>query len=158
MRTPKIDRLTAIDPGAASGFAQFAEHKLFAASTFSGEEFPEIWHRGYAQTLVLEVPRIYPGNSKGDPNDIVKLAMRAGEIRGYYARAAAPFVFEVFPRTWKGNVPKEIHHGRVLAALDEQERGVLAPHARRVTKTNPHGLDHNMLDAVGLGLWFLKRL
>ena len=153
-----IERVTAIDPGATSGFAQFTEGKLFAADTFSGEEFPEVWHRGYAQTLVLEVPRIYPGNSKGDPNDIVKLAMRVGEIRGHYVRTASVHIVEVFPRTWKGNVPKETHHARVLAALSSQERSVLAPHARRVTKTNPHGLDHNMLDAVGLGLWFLKRL
>jgi len=152
------ERVTAIDPGATSGFAQFTAGKLFAADTFAGEKLPEVWHRGYAQTLVLEVPRIYPGNSKGDPNDIIKLAMRAGEIRGHYIRTASVRIVEVFPRTWKGNVPKDIHHARVLAALDEQERGVLAPRARRVTKTNPHGFDHNMLDAVGLGLWFLQRL
>jgi len=155
---PSTERITAIDPGATSGYAQFAEGKLFAAGTFSGEAFPEVWHRGYAQTLVLEVPRIYPSGGKGDPNDIIQLAMRVGEIRGHYVRTASARIVEVFPRTWKGNVPKEIHHARVLAQLGDQERAVLAPHARRVTKTNPHGLDHNMLDAVGLGLWFLKRL
>ena len=152
------ERVTAIDPGATSGWAQFASGQLFAAGTFRGDEFPSVWHRGYEQTLVIEVPRIYPGGrGKGDPNDIVTLAMRVGEIRGHYARTVSARIVETYPRTWKGQVPKEIHHARVLAALSAQERTVLDAHARRPTKTNPHGYDHNMLDAVGLGLWFLKR-
>lgn len=150
------ERVTAIDPGRTSGWAQFVGHRLQAAGTFADRAYPPAW-RHADQWLVIEVPRIYPhGRGKGDPNDIVELALTAGEIRGHY-RAQGCRVVETHPRTWKGQVPKDIHHARVLAALAPEELRALAPLAKRVTKTHPHGFDHNMLDAVALGLWFLKR-
>lgn len=152
-------RVTAIDPGLTAGWAQFDDGRLVIAGTFKdGQEWPVIRAFAYdKQALVIEVPRIYPGNSKGDPNDILELAMRAGEICGYFRDVNNLTITKVYPRTWKGQVPKEIHHGRILAQLDPAEVKVLEPHRKRFTKTNPHGLDHNMLDAIGLGLWFLQR-
>lgn len=156
MNTSKTERLTAIDPGATSGWAQFTAGKLSAAGIFRDYEYPAVWHRGYEQTLVLEIPRIYPHRSKGDPNDIVQLALTVGEIRGHY-RPLVTHLSETYPATWKGQVPKEIHHARVLKVLADDEKKLLDAERRKVTKTNPHGYDHNMLDAVGLGLWFLQR-
>jgi predicted nuclease with RNAse H fold len=151
-----FERVTCIDPGKVAGWAQWTNKKLTSCGIFSDWNYPTLWHRGCEQYLVLEVPRIYPHRSKGDPNDIVDLAMTAGEIRGF-ARAAGCHIIEVFPRTWKGQVPKEIHHARVLKHLADDELRLLDVEARKFSKTNPNGYDHNMLDAVALGLWFLQR-
>ena len=150
------ERVTAIDPGRTSGWAQFTAGKLSAAGTFRDHDYPAVWHRGFDQTLVLEIPRIYPHRSKGDPNDIVDLALTVGEIRGHY-RPLVTRVIETFPANWKGQVPKEIHHARVLRQLADDELRLLEGEKRKVSKTHPHGYDHNMLDAVALGLWFLQR-
>jgi hypothetical protein len=151
-----FERVTAIDPGLTSGWAQFTAKKLSGAGVFREHDYPAVWHRGYEQTLVIEVPRIYPHRSKGDPNDIVQLALTVGEIRGHY-RPQVTRIVETYPASWKGQVPKEIHHARVLKQLADDETRILAPHARRFSKTHPHGFDHNLLDAVALGLWFLRR-
>lgn len=150
------ERVTAIDPGRLSGWAQFTAGSLSAAGVFVEDKYPAVWHRGFDQTLVLEIPRIYPHRSKGDPNDIVELALTVGEIRGYY-RPLVTRLIETYPASWKGQLPKEIHHARVLKMLSDDERMLLDVEKRKVSKTNPHGYDHNMLDAVALGLWFLSR-
>lgn len=151
-----FDRVTAVDPGKVAGWAQYTAKKLTACGIFSDWKYPQIWHSGYEQTFVMEIPRIYPHRSKGDPNDIVDLALTTGEIRGHF-RAAGCHIIEAFPRTWKGQVPKEIHHARVLKQLADDELRLLNAEARKISKTNPNGFDHNMLDAVALGLWFLRR-
>ena len=48
-----------------------------------------------------------------------------------------------------------MHHARILARLTDAERANL-PRCR-VSKGNPHGYDNNMLDAIGLGLFYLGR-
>lgn len=99
--------------------------------------------------LVIEVPQVYvAGRSKGDPDDLLELAgvdgaittlLRPGKIAGFK------------PREWKGQVPKEIHHARVLRKLNEAETAVLE-------RANvPPSLRHNVVDAVALGVWFLRR-
>lgn len=52
---------------------------------------------------------------------------------------------EVTPGAWKGQVPKHVHHARVLELLDATERRRAAGH------------DHNVLDAIALGLFALGR-
>jgi len=151
-----FERVTCIDPGKVAGWAQYTGKKLTACGIFSDWKYPQVWHRGFDQYLVLEVPRIYPYRSKGNPNDIVDLAITAGEIRGHF-RAAGCHIIEVWPATWKGQVPKEIHHARVLKQLADDELRLLDVEARKFSKTNPNGYDHNMLDAVALGLWLLRR-
>lgn len=153
---PIFNKLTAIDPGKVAGWAQFSAKKLIRCGIFSDWQYPQVWHPSDVQYLVLEVPRIYPHRSKGDPNDIVDLALTAGEIRGHY-RELGCHVIETFPSMWKGTVPKEIHHARVLDKLADDEKRLLDVEKRKATKTNPHGYDHNMLDAVALGLWLLER-
>lgn len=149
------ERVIAIDPGRTSGWARYVGHRLQDAGTFAEQAYPLSW--AAPSWLVIEVPRIYPGGrGKGDPNGLIQLALTVGEIRGHY-RARGCRIVETFPSMWKGQTPKEIHHARVLAKLDAQELRALDPHRRRATKTNPHGYDHNLLDAVALGLWFLER-
>ena len=70
-----------------------------------------------------------------------------------YAARMAREVKLVLPRTWKGNVPKRIHHPRIRAALSPDERDIL----QIGLDTAPKGHHKEILDAVGIGLWALGR-
>lgn len=52
---------------------------------------------------------------------------------------------ETLPREWKGQVPKVVHNQRVLNALSHVEREKIVH-------------NHNVIDAVGIGLWFCGRI
>jgi len=98
---------------------------------------------------VIELPRIY-NPSPVPPNDLLDLAVLVGDLRGYYRRLG--FKVElVYPRTWKGTVPKKIHNARTLAKLTAAEVELLPKRPRA------KDYDHNMLDSVGLGLWWLEK-
>lgn len=105
------------------------------------------YFRGHAFTLI-ERQRVYPGprGKKTDPNDLVDLSGVVGAIAYAAFAAAIPEVLGVFPAEWKGQVPKEVMNARVLARLAEAEKECL------------HSKDHNTLDAVGIGLYYTKRL
>lgn len=122
--------------------------------------------------IVIERP-VIRGNNTPDPQTIVDLAW-AG------ARFAFSFgvpVHEVTPQQWKGQVPKPIHHARVIPkALSESEFGILERcvpgWAKRVDaacakvarggRAGVHGYGswpgHNLLDAVALGVWARENL
>lgn len=139
----------AIDPGKRSGFAVFNGGALAVAGTLDEAEILDRPPCSLGGVAVIEVPVVYP-TRKVDANDLIDLAVLVGDLRGYYRRTGFE-VRLVRPRTWKGTVPKDIHGRRVLAALSAEERALLP---RRPRAKN---YDHNMLDAVGLGLWQLKR-
>lgn len=144
-----------IDPGKRTGAAVFWQNDLWSAFYFDrSKAFDELPIVPFLPVIIIiEKPWIYPlGLGKGDPNDLIDLAIFAGEIAGWYrARLAGVEIVFVAPRTWKGTVPKAIHNERVLAALTADERKILPKHARA------KGFDHNMIDAVGLALWQLER-
>lgn len=146
----------AIDPGArATGVALFSGGYLAKASLVRAEDVSSMiydLHRnlGTVLEMVIERPTVYSKTSKGDPADLIQVALVAGSAA---TRCAGNARF-VEPRTWKGQTPKDIHHGRIRAALVEIEKKALIRDCRDV----PASLQHNVLDAVGLGLWHLGRL
>jgi hypothetical protein len=151
---PRHRGIVAIDPGKRSGWAVFVDAALALAGAWPeadmlDDALPMV---GIAPAVaVIELPVIYPlGLGKGDPNDLITLALLVGDLRGYYRRAGLDVAL-VKPRTWKGTVPKPIHNERVLGALTPDERALLPRYGRK------RGFDHNMLDAVGLGLWQLAK-
>lgn len=150
---PLQQRLLAVDPGAKYlGWAVFSGDPpalaLACCGFMSIADLPDCWWR--PDELVVEVPQIYPQRAwKGDPNDLVNVALAAGIVIG---RVRCKKVLTPRPHQWKGNVPKAIHHKRVIACLSVEERVVL--NAAYI----PASKKHNCIDAVGLGLWALKRL
>jgi hypothetical protein len=145
--------LIAIDPGVHRvGLALFDGEELTFANLLDvpneGFGFPIPFPR--APRVVLEVPRIYPASrQKGDPNDLLALARIVGRLQEHYLAAGAD-VELVEPRTWKGTLPKEAMTERIRGRLSAEERARVAPVAR--------SLEHNVLDAVGIGLHALGRL
>lgn len=153
-RREKHRGVIGIDPGAVTGWSSFWEAELISAGTIKRGKLEELpVPEMLPGVIVIEKPVVYPtGLGKGDPNELIDLALWAGEIAGWL-RARAPGVDIVFvaPRRWKGTVPKHISNERTLDALEGSERLKLPRRPRA------KDFDHNMLDAVGIGLWQLER-
>ena len=140
--------LLAIDPGENTGWALFFESNLLACGLGS---VPDDAVPTEPFNAVIEHPMIYPGGrNRGDPNDIVKLAVKAGEIAGCLKCSGASVRY-VKPYEWKGQTPKHISAARTRGKLSDAERGILA-----AVDCAP-GKMHNILDAVGIGLFALGR-
>lgn len=99
--------------------------------------------------LIMEFPQCYPRASSKVNNDLAQLAAIDGAL-GEAFTGANPRV--VFPAEWKGSLPKEVHHERILRTLSAEEQARICwPSAKKT-------LGHNVLDAVGLGLFALGRV
>jgi hypothetical protein len=96
--------------------------------------------------FISEVPQVYrAGASKGDPDDLIQLA---GVVGVFSALFSATTYTGVKPREWKGQVPKDVHHARLVKTLTPEEMAMVEASA-------PPSLRHNVLDAVGIGrYWF----
>jgi hypothetical protein len=104
--------------------------------------------------VVIERPMIYPGGrQKARPADIIALAVRAGEWGGKVAAFTGSVPEYVEPARWKGQVPKDIHHARILAKLSPEEQAVLTSAGNGVAPSKRH----NIVDAVGIGLFAVGR-
>ena len=68
------------------------------------------------------------------------------DLAGVVVATMAPYCQAelVHPRVWKGQRPKDVDNRWTLSQLDADELAVA-------------GKNHNVLDAIGLGLWRLKR-
>jgi hypothetical protein len=101
--------------------------------------------------VVIEKPVIYrPRLMKGDPNDLIVLALLAGRYQERALNDKAT-VELVTPHEWKGSVSKEISNRRVLKKLKSEELAVL--NAVKCAES----ARHNVIDAIGIALWKLGR-
>jgi hypothetical protein len=98
--------------------------------------------------VAVEVPQIYGPRQQKRPNDLIKVALLVGALGGLLPESLP--IKEYRPSNWKGQVPKKIMVERIKAKLSAEERGrVLLPSAKSE--------EHNVYDAVGIGLHFCKR-
>ena len=106
-----------------------------------------LWRGLSLKNALIEHPRVYPGSAqqKGDLNDLLDVVAVGAAIAAH-----TPNVVTVFPADWKGNVPKDVMTERIRRALTDEERA-------RIEKC-PASLMHNVLDAIGIGLWKLGRI
>lgn len=99
------------------------------------------------EDLLIELPQIYSAmKSKGNPNNLIKLAFHAGMVVN-----GRPYE-TVSPRQWKGTIKKEVMLKRILSKLTDTELSLLKGLGL------PKSLEHNVVDACGIGLWKLGRL
>ena len=147
----------AIDPGKrACGFAEFYENGELAQASFVRAKdqdsvvaaVREEIANNPAPTLVIEFPRVYPlRQQKGDPNDLMELAYVVGGISSF------PFWgkrVRYYPRDWKGTVDPDVMTGRIRRCLSSAEQSdIESPGA---------ALEHNVFDAIGIGLYYFGRL
>src|SRR6185312_16842694 len=113
-------------------------------------KFPEV-----PRAVLIECPQVYRHHlSKGDPNDLIKLAVGVGRYAEFFENRGAKVAL-VLPAEWKGQIPKEVHHARVMSALTRHEAAKLLEGCKFVAD----GKRHNVMDAVALAkAGFEKRL
>lgn len=144
--------LIAIDPGKCYvGVAKFDGQTLVYADTVRSRK---PWPQGAydvaeklrplapVDELVFEFPVVYPKKTRS-PNDLLPLCFADGLIT---ATLAPKDYSAVDPARWKGTIDPDIVINRVKAALSPQEHAAC------------RNDDHNQWDAVGIGLWKIKRL
>lgn len=152
--------LVAVDPGkSACGVALFINERFRAGAYLKAEETfdlgiaVESWVRQHQKrftlpdtvdVLVVEGQQIYGAVSYANPNDLLPLAYLAGAV---FARVPAHARRMPLPRQWKGSLKKELFTRRILSSMRADERIVLEE------VDCPKSKLHNVLDAVGLGLW-----
>lgn len=137
-------RLVSVDPGKnACAWADFRDGVLEDCGLDPGLPFPG------PDLLVVELPQIYQQRKqKGDPNALVDLAFAAGVFTSG-AMGIDTELLLVRPRAWKGTRPKHVCNKITLNALTEEEKARIP----NLPKTKLH----NVLDAIGIGLWRLGR-
>jgi hypothetical protein len=148
-----------IDPGKVqAGAALFYEKNLEDVCLLKGSvgeldvacravsETAKRWLAGReVDRLICERPSFWrQGGGRGNPNDILDLMATNGSLF-----AAIPAKMRLYaPVTqWKKQVPKDVMAKRIFARLSAEELSLLGEKP-----------DHNVLDAVGIGLWDLKRV
>lgn len=102
---------------------------------------------GLEDSLVLEIPQIYPGPRAEDPNDLIDLAGVLGAICGKMQDGQVEW--SPLPREWKGQLPKEITQQRVDLRLSQGEKNKIIWPIK--------SLCHNVYDAIHLGIVYLER-
>ena len=142
----------AFDPGLTTGWATFIDAKLWAAGTCAKNFFDDLPELEILPAIiVVEKPAIW--GRRSNPDSILELALWAGTIRGAMLERCAHRADSEYvpPVRWKGAVPKEITNERTLEQLEAGEVELMPRRPRA------KDFDHNMLDAVGIGLWQLQR-
>lgn len=114
---------------------------------------------GEVDTICCEWPNVRSRQrQKGDANDLLFLTM----INGAVFNAVEAENREMVPvNDWKGSLDKDTMRGRILGEWPAGFDPLVSMPAkislaeRKLLGDNP---DHNVLDAVGIGLWKLRRL
>lgn len=149
-------RVLAIDPGRDTGWALLdAEGGLVRCGLGMPPEF--------VGRVLVERPQVYQGRaSKGDPNDLITLAIQVGRYTERYERTGC-VVEHVLPHDWKGSLRPDVCLRRIYDSLPMPERAllddVIRPLARKPLSADAldEGKRHNVVDAVGIAKWSLKR-
>ena len=105
---------------------------------------------GFELSVCVEGQQFYgTERSKGDPQDLIRLAQVAGAVLGTLVHRAHDYAIPL-PRVWKGNTPKDIHHARLARDYPQWVEPVAAH--------TPKSKQHHVWDAVGLPEWHKERL
>lgn len=156
----------AIDPGLDTAWALFTdaahmigcglgnprpvEIKSYVRAAETGDHgLPDV------HVALIERPKIYQArNMKGNPNDIITLAINVGQYKEAWESIGVRVVLAT-PHEWKGSQSKEINNNLTLESLSLAERAIVRKAAQYVPKSK----QHNILDAIGMGrAAFYKRL
>lgn len=172
---PEAMRLTdvwPIDPGTRrAGLAHFSKGRLARATVLVPRSTCEIGERvrqlswltqrwfdtvperrpGPQDTVLVEFPEVYSrGQGTRRPRDILWVAGSACAILGAFP--AVGKVVDENPKQWKGQLSKDAANAIVVEALFPEELELLKEQNGRLWS------DDNLLDAVGIGLQYLKRM
>ncbi len=157
-------KLCAVDPGVkATGIALFTDYKLEYVKLVRARSLAMMiaslvhveWPPDYGdpKLVLVERPVVYPRDGIKKAKDLITVALVAGAAAAAFGGAPWTETDFVEPRTWKGSTPKDIHNARVLKILDDDELEVFNARIEGLSD----GVVHNVVDAVGIGLYKLGR-
>lgn len=135
-------RLLAVDPGLGKklGWAVFVAGQLVQAGN------GDLAAIQFCECSVIEQPTVYShGTKKVDPKDLISIALAGALFAGAHTIAGAP-MWRYEPRTWKKQLPKDVHHRRAWPVLIPVELQIF------------QSANEDARDAVCLGLFQLERL
>lgn len=144
---------TSVDPGKNTGWAVWGEGPILLECGLAQEDgspkYPPL--RGRPGLFLVEIPQVYTAQkSDGDPNDLIAVAVLAGQYRERFLAAGAR-VGGVLPREWKGTISKEMCNARTKITIERMGGASLENYKKHTARIAPTLLN-NTLDAVGLGL------
>lgn len=167
----RFEDILAIDPGCSftngAGWALFSEGRLkhcgvvapFAAGIDSKQSCMEVLEKlskqwetliGFhikPELLCLESPIAYPSYSQRiDTKSLDNIHFLNGMLS---ERFNPRELLTPTPYQWKQNKPKDIHREEIIAGLDPYSKRVLTEALKEI----PRSKWHNVIDAVGLGLY-----
>lgn len=138
--------LLAIDPGISSGWAYFKDDGSLLMCYGGHVLFPKA---GPLAKAIIELPQVYVRRqSKGDPNDLITLAVRVGEYKHLLESLNVP-VELVKPSVWKGQTDKSVCHAQYWPTFSPHEREIIRASGINMAEK----AREDMLDAVCLGKW-----
>lgn len=129
-------KVLCIDPGKRTGWALITCGTIIQRGTIDARGvLPE------ADACVIEEPRVYanPGKWKGDPQDIVRLGILAGEYAMRY-----PLSYTAGLDEWRKSIPDAVLLKRITRSLKPGVEFL--------------GASVHSRDAQGIALWLLNRL
>lgn len=139
--------LLTIDPGADCGWALWRGKELYQCGF---QKMPSTWPEPIARVVV---ERPHTGQTRARKRDIITLALRAGEVAGIWSYIAGIVPEYLEPNRWKGSMTKTISHDVVKGKLSPVELKQFQSDCKGLAE----GKRHNVLDAIGIGLYVLKR-
>lgn len=99
--------------------------------------------------FVFEHMQVYKETSPGIADDLILLSLMAGRVSGMLSTWVRK-VTSYTPATWKGQIPKKIMIERIKKSLSSEE-------FLRVETPRAQSKAHNVFDAVGIGLFHLRK-
>lgn len=155
-----ISDIVAIDPGVrVLGWARSRGSVLVGAGCSRPRTADSTigWAELHARALRLGSARVavveHMEHRRNDPRSQANDLLDVQTVGVYVAARLAPEVVMVRPSTWKGSIPKGIHHERILSVLTPEERDIATEAAREAGR---HGKE--ALDSIGILLYHLKRI
>jgi hypothetical protein len=109
---------------------------------------------GALRPLVVVEAMVHSQDRDGSvAQDLIDLSIVSAYVAGTVCGAARTPQF-LPAMTWKGGVPKDIHHERIRAALDPEECVLL----RKLLESVPKRYEKELLDALGIALYGAGRI
>ncbi len=139
--------LLSLDPGSNAGWA------LFTGKILTGCGCRSMPTDQAKQITRIVIERPHTAQTRARRKDIITLAIRAGELGGIWSFITGVVPEYVEPGRWKGSASKEITAKRIVKRLNAQEQSIFQAYC----KTSAKSLQHNALDAIGIGLHTLGR-
>lgn len=158
-------RIIAVDPSwEATGWASFWKGKLDECGVITnGGSWQKLakrmriarhhMHWNDDARVIIEVPVIRPQRvERANPNNLMKVAVVAGmALASFYSVTGEVEI--ISPQRWKGNRPKNVDNAYTLQLLSSPEKHTYKASVFEL----PAGIHNNVIDAIGIGLWAIKR-